>query len=527
MTKRRSMLQWKGILIFIVLIFASLLCIEARETPLAIEKRADIIKINTLRSFGDLERPEVVFFHDLHTENLKKSNKDCKTCHLNEKSSLDRLSFKFKRLKDTGKKEVMNIYHNECIGCHKTTAASGQKTGPVEVCGECHKNKNLVISSRTPMGFDKSLHYRHSQAQQNKCEQCHHEYDQKNKTLVYAKNKEGSCRYCHLQDKESLDIQKPISMELASHLSCIDCHRKTLKKKMDAGPVSCQGCHDLKQQQQIVKVDNVPRIKRGQPDNVLIRTGDKKGSVIGMMRVPFPHKAHEKYNDTCRVCHHGELKSCANCHTINGSKEGKYVKLETAMHQTGKQSSCQGCHGLKKQKNDCAGCHALMGKKRNHESSDCIRCHMVPLPEMTGVLSKSKEAKMARMMPEIWQKTFGISQKIKVPEKVIINNLADRYEPVEFPHKKVFNALVKRVNGSKLAQYFHYNNNTLCLGCHHNTPVAGKPPKCSSCHGKPFDEQNLLKPGILGSYHRQCLGCHQAMGIQKPKDCTGCHKNRK
>ncbi len=60
MTKRRSMLQWKGILILIVLIFASLLCIEARETPLAIDKRADIIKINTLRSFGDLERPEVV-----------------------------------------------------------------------------------------------------------------------------------------------------------------------------------------------------------------------------------------------------------------------------------------------------------------------------------------------------------------------------------------------------------------------------------------------------------------------------------
>ncbi len=130
-------------------------------------------------------------------------------------------------------------------------------------------------------------------------------------------------------------------------------------------------------------------------------------------------------------------------------------------------------------------------------------------------------------MPEIWQETFGTFQKIKVPEKVIINNLVDRYGPVEFPHKKIFNALVKRVNGSKLAQYFHYNNNTLCLGCHHNTPAAGKPPKCSSCHGKPFDEQNLFKPGILGSYHRQCLGCHEAMGIQKPKDCTDCHKNRK
>ncbi len=525
MEKRRSPLRWIGIIAIITIISIGGIRVQSVEEPPNNDDRvrADVISINTLKAFRNLERPEVSFLHDLHTDALEKKNKDCSTCHQSENGQL---SYKFKRLKETGRQGVMDIYHDNCIACHTNMIAAKEKTGPV-VCGECHKKNQTISSSRAPMGFDKSLHFRHYTAQNKKCERCHHEYNKKSQKLFYAKGKEGTCRYCHQKETDNLNSEKIISMRSASHLACIDCHQKIQAKNMDAGPVRCSGCHDLKEQQNIEKVAHVPRIKRGQPDVVLIKTGDKKGQEPKMMRVSFSHKAHEGYNDTCRVCHLASLNSCASCHPLTASNDGKDISLETAFHKMGHKSSCTGCHESKKQDKNCAGCHEFMEKGRQQELSSCVKCHMTPLPERTGVLSTSKAAKMARMMPEIWQETFGPTYKVTVPKKVVINALTDQYEPVQFPHRKIFNALVKRINGSKLAQYFHNDKTALCLGCHHNTPAAGKPPRCNNCHGKPFDEKNLLKPGIMGSYHRQCLGCHKAMDIEKPSGCTGCHKERK
>ena len=47
------------------------------------------------------------------------------------------------------------------------------------------------------------------------------------------------------------------------------------------------------------------------------------------------------------------------------------------------------------------------------------------------------------------------------------------------------------------------------------------------CHGIRFDPKELGKPGILAAYHRQCMGCHEAMD-QKPKalDCVKCHAKK-
>lgn len=525
MEKRRFSLRWIGVIAIATIISICGVRVQGIQKPSnnSEQARADVIYIGTLKDFGNLERPEVSFLHDLHTDTLEKKNKDCSTCHLYENGQL---SYNFKRLKDTDRQAVMDIYHGNCIACHTKMLTAKEKTGPI-VCGDCHKKNPTISSSRVPMGFDKSLHYRHYKAQKKKCERCHHEYDKKSQKLFYAKGKEGTCRYCHKTETKSDEMEKVISMQIASHLACIDCHQKTEAKNMDAGPVRCSGCHDLKEQQEIEKADYVPRIKRGQPDVVLIKTGDKKGQEPRMMRVPFSHKAHEGYNDTCRVCHLASLKSCVSCHPLTASKDGKDISLETAFHKMGHKSSCTGCHESKQEDKNCAGCHAFMEKGRQQELSSCVRCHMTPLPERTGVLSTSKAAKMARMMPQIWRETFGSTYKVNVPKKVIINNLVDRYEPVEFPHRKIFNALAKQVNNSKLAQYFHYEKTTLCIGCHHNTPAAGKPPRCGNCHGKPFDENNLYKPGIKASYHRQCIGCHQIMGIEKYLSCTACHKERK
>jgi hypothetical protein len=302
-------------------------------------------------------------------------------------------------------------------------------------------------------------------------------------------------------------------------------------KQVDAGPLRCAGCHDAKEQLKIEKVKHVPRLKRGQPDNVIIKTGDKKGRIARMERVPFDHKSHEEYNDTCRVCHLASLESCATCHSLTGpikaTKNGKEITLKTAFHKHGHQSSCIGCHESKQQDKNCAGCHAFMTKTRQQESFACLRCHMIPLPERTGELSTSKAAKMARMIPRLWKETFGPIYKVNVPKTVVLKDLVNLYEPAEYPHRKVFDAMVKKLDDSKLAQYFHYDDTMLCLGCHHNTPAAGKPPRCANCHDKPFNENNLFRPGIMGSFHQQCLGCHQKMGVEKYIGCTSCHKERK
>ncbi len=498
------------------------------------EIRADVITIDTLAFFGDLERPEVVFLHDLHTDALEKKDKDCLACHLSEK---DRLSPKFKRLKDTHRQEVMDIYHADCMACHKEMYAEGEKTGPIEICGQCHRNK--VISARQPMGFDKSLHFRHSEAtkdeeaNKDKCELCHHEYDEKTKKLFYAKEREGSCRYCHMEETE----ENRISMRLASHLFCIDCHRKTLAKKKAttpaknkiAGPVKCSGCHDLKKQQMIKKVKDVPRIKRKQPDVVLIRTNgrgtEKQKLATKMNSVPLDHKAHEKYNDTCRVCHHASLDSCSKkCHTLASTKEGKDVRLERAMHQIGTKKSCLGCHELDQRKKRCAGCHAFMEKGRKQGASFCFQCHMEPLQVSTEIEQKPEViASMLLQSRKAITDTYGDED---IPEKVIIGELFYEYEPVRLPHRKIIDSLVRNIKDDRLANYFHSGKGTICQACHHNSPVAKKPPRCVSCHGKPFDEKNLLRPGLKAAYHQQCMGCHKEMGVDKPKPtgCTDCHK---
>jgi hypothetical protein len=534
MAKGKSLRIGVGISVTIIILLIGFVVVfdvtAQSKTPVdtqSIEFRPDIVFFDNMEAFGKLEKTKAVFLHDQHTDALEKKNKDCLACHKTENG---RMSLKFMRLKDVSREELTKIYCDNCTKCHTEMIAAGEKAGPVK-CDDCHMERPLIQSSRVPMGFDKSLHFRHYRAQENKCDRCHHEYDKKSQKLFYAKGKEGTCRYCHKEQTENDGTEKVISMRFASHIACIDCHQKNRAIHMDAGPLRCAGCHDAKEQLKIEKVKNVPRLKRGQPDNVIIKTGDKKGRIARMNQVPFSHKSHEEYNDTCRVCHHPSLESCATCHPLVGSnkvsKNGTDIPLKTAFHKRGHLSSCIGCHESKQQDKSCAGCHAFMSKTRQQESTACLRCHMIPLPEKTGVLSTSRAAKMARLMPQLWKETFAPIYKVNVPKTVVLKDLVDQYEAVEYPHRKVFDAMVKKLDDSKLAQYFHHDETTLCLGCHHNTPAGDKPPRCGICHDKPFNENNLLRPGIMGSFHQQCIGCHQKMGIEKYTGCTSCHKERK
>lgn len=537
MEKGKTRLRWVGTFVAVaVVLFCGVRAQGDEEAPVKAGKaRADVIAIDTLKVFGDLEKPEVLFFHDRHTDALEKMDKDCSVCHLSESTSgkipgtfdeavkgIDRLSPKFKRLKDTARQEVMDVYHKFCIECHTDMAKTDQKTGPVD-CGGCHKGETAV-SSRQPMGFDKSLHHIHSEAEQKNCDRCHHVYDEKEKKLVSAKGQEGSCRHCHKEERE----ENRISMRLASHLSCIDCHREK-----NVGPVKCSGCHDPELQKAIEKVSPVPRMERNQPDQLLVSTGitEEDDGQLRMCPVPFDHKAHEEYNDNCRVCHHASMDPCSECHTVSGSKEGKGINLERAMHLAKSEKSCVGCHNEKKTDAKCAGCHAFMEKGRMAESS-CEKCHMKPEGQQKQGWSKrlagSEDTQaVAEKLLKSRKAVTATYGDADIPENVVIKDLAKQYDPVEFPHRKIVKALMKDISDDKLAMYFHSEAGTLCQGCHHNTPVAKNPPRCANCHGAPFDETKPFVPGLLGAYHQQCIGCHENMGMKDPTNCTDCHKDFK
>ena len=104
------------------------------------------------------------------------------------------------------------------------------------------------------------------------------------------------------------------------------------------------------------------------------------------------------------------------------------------------------------------------------------------------------------------QSTFSAaSTAAKGPENIILDGIANKYEPVNFSHEMH----TEVVDG--------------CAKCHHTPP--GETLACSDCHGPPFDPENLSKPGLKGAYHRQCIGCHRD-SESGPMGCTDCHAKR-
>jgi hypothetical protein len=528
MKKGKTRLSWTGIKLIVLTVS---LCLTATgiygakgPSESAAQKRADIIRIDAMQAFGKLERPPVTFLHQKHTEALAAQSKDCSTCHMVEN---DRSVPKFMRLKNTAKQEVMDNYHANCIACHQETAAAGQKGGPV-VCGECHKDRPDLVTIWQPIGMDRSLHYRHSQAQNEKCERCHHEFDEVTKKLFHAEGKEGTCRYCHKDATE----ENRLSLRLASHMACIDCHSKTLAKSDDAGPITCGGCHDPAQQELVEKLTVVPRMKRNQPDMVFVRStksGLKNSNPATRMNlVPFNHKAHENYNDSCRVCHHANLNACVQCHTLQGTKEGNQITLEASMHRRNVNMSCLGCHDLNQRDPKCAGCHAGIARARQQDPDACQGCHMGDGTQVAASIQNTEEKELVAGMLDSRNPVTHTFAESDIPENVEMKTLMNQYGPVKMPHRKIVQTLSGNIKDNMLARYYHRDENTLCQGCHHNSPAAKKPPGCASCHGRPFDERDPFKPGLMAAYHRQCMECHEAMGIEKPvaTNCVACHQKK-
>ena len=488
------------------------------------QRRSDILVIDSLKQFGALERPAVPFYHDQHTQALTEQDKDCLACHPMKD---EQLSLKFKRTDDLDKQSVMDLYHDNCIACHQQLRKANVKSGPV-TCGECHTADAATDSNRQAMQLNKSLHFRHTRALADKCDQCHHQFNEETQTLVHVKGEEGACLYCHKSQTE----ENRISYRLAAHTQCIACHRGKITQKIEAGPVECAGCHNPGNQ--IATVSDVPRMKRNQPDAVLIKTdpaGETGLAAQGGMRpVAFDHRAHESYNDSCRVCHHADLGSCVGCHTRKGTADGIGITLSQAMHHNKADTSCVGCHRSVQSNTQCIGCHhAMAAQPAQATEPSCGVCHTPRAENETDSQGGAMDDKaLAEKLLAGRPATAPPVATDQNPETVTINQLVDQYEAVNKPHRKIVLALAQGMADNTLAQRFHTDSTTLCRGCHHNAPGSLSPSPCAGCHSRTSDVLNLTRPGLMAAYHQQCIKCHAYMDIDKPasRQCTACHAQR-
>ena len=482
--------------------------------------RSDILLIDGMNSFGDLDREAVQFPHDLHTEAVEKQGKDCGACHMKDESG--KMSQLYMRLANDDKETVMNLYHDECIGCHNTTADANLASGPV-ACGECHREKAKFFSVAKDAGFDKSLHYRHIAAEGGKCDACHHSYDETAGKLVYIEGQENPCRDCH----GKTSTESAPSFRVSAHTGCISCHQEVHARNTSAsvGPWNCAGCHSEEAQESIAVIDpgSIPRLKRNQPDFVLLSALPSEISEKKLNTVPFSHIGHEGFTDACRSCHHQTLNKCNECHTLRGDETGGMVRLERAMHDMNSEQSCVGCHEAEKSTAECAGCHSLMEQGRLSEHA-CTICHAGPMPaEMAASDRMYRSLDDFRPDAEDTKLSFKIDE---IPDSVFIGILAEKYDHAVMPHRLIVERMMLHISNSKIATYFHGGDDVVCQGCHHHSPVGVKPPLCENCHGAPFDEADPHKPGLYGAYHRQCIGCHEAMDIGETSDCESCHKQK-
>ncbi|OHE58421.1 MAG: hypothetical protein A2Z47_08315 [Thermodesulfovibrio sp. RBG_19FT_COMBO_42_12] len=531
------------LLLFIVNGLHSVYSTEGPVDPKAVQPIIEIKSKNEIgiahsEIFGELERPQVIFDHQKHVGALKKEQQGCDACHPQDEGKEFLFDFP-KELKKKDEESVMNAYHDECIGCHKKRYKEDKKTGPV-TCGDCHKEEYKLMAVKYPVvEFDFFYHDKHVKKLKEKtgkddCSLCHHTYDieedDETLALVYEEGTEESCYYCHdLEKKRGPKLtaitrvagKKGLNTQRASHLQCLNCHlehekelayKKEKKKEEKAGPTECAKCHTGKYKT-IAELEKVPRPDRGQKETAFINIQSAR-----MKGVAFDHKYHEKNHKTCRGCHHETLNTCKECHTLTGSRDGKWINIANAYHDVFSEQSCSGCHRIKKSEKECAGCHGLLPlmdiQTKGPKKETCYICH-------TG----KKE-----LLPT---ETLSVSKldTQKVKKEVEVKILEKEYEPSKFPHLKIIEGLVKISNDSKLGGYFHRKLETICDGCHHQSRAEAEvekdsPPYCRNCHSISFDVQNMNRPKLIAAYHRQCIGCHEYMKLEKPKECKECHKER-
>jgi len=462
---------------------------------------AEIIVVRLPEAHGALQRPPVEFNHAEHAKEMQKDG--CTVCH--PEGGPGRLSLKLGRTDDSGGRDALiETYHGRCIGCHERRTTKNRKAGPParsgpRTCGGCHVQRPTPTSARGRVAFTYALHDAHVKVAEEKCETCHAFYDKAQKRFVYREGVDGGCGDFH-------SSRDPKRLRELAHSTCVSCHRQRTAPGQKTGPTDCRGCHEARAAGK--RPEKTPRLVANQPERSWIKAAGAKSRLVG-----FDHRGHEVQAPFCSTCHHKTLKACKDCHTLVGSVEGQGVTMASAYHLPSSAHSCVGCHQRQLAAADCAGCHERRAALPGRDS--CVVCHRGPQPDKdvaapATMPAAEGEVKLAELPPS----------SADFPDKVEIKLLASSFKPSTMPHRKIVARLDAAIRGNKLASTFHGKVETLCSGCHHRSPAGARPPPCEACHGK-VDHPTKDQPALMAAFHRQCIGCHQRMGLKQ--GCTDCH----
>jgi hypothetical protein len=167
---------------------------------------------------------------------------------------------------------------------------------------------------------------------------------------------------------------------------------------------------------------------------------------------------------------------------------------------------------------------------------------------ITEVVGNSliKTIKGEMKMSGKWKKLCGIAVFLLIasmpmqkcfaqgPDTVVLDSLAQYYDPVEFDHTMHVDLL-----GDNSCAFCHHHTvgtplvDDNCRRCHDNGGETDSA-NCEDCHpAKRFDAEYLAKiekdihlyhldkPGLKGAFHQRCLGCHKEMDAAI--GCQDCH----
>ena len=513
--------------------------------------------IEVPEQFKALERAPVLFPHDKHTIELEAEG--CGACHSNSNGV-----FVFTNTTAANAKNrdaFMNSAHDLCVKCHTERSKAGKEAGPL-TCGECHvkadststvkylpkmpeyyspmkdtPHKNCIACHKSPaksvddakeldwksfqvketertaivipkVSFDYYLHDKHNKALENKCGKCHYLSPELKQKL------EAEGKTPDAQDwLREVEKGRSLTKRTEAHARCLNCHLTLAQQSKKTGAVMCKDCHSGNNRT-AEEMKDIPRPEC--QGNVNRRFLIKRSNTTEsrMAAVAFDHKAHLARSRSCQECHHATLESCDKCHTGKGDISGNFITLPEAFHSEKSTRSCIGCHEEQKKKPDCAGCHSM--RKSGLQQSACSTCHSGSLEPLDNMAKKPDPVELG---------------PIDMKNERVAAILSNEYEPSHFRHNDIARALTDISNKSSLATYFHKNEMTICMGCHHMEPMEkGKSmAECAACHTARLEPKDST-PALLGAYHQNCIGCHQQMDRSEkemPQKCEGCHKEKK
>lgn len=255
--------------------------------------------------------------------------------------------------KNTGEHVHGPVSLGLCTACHDPHQSSGERllrSGPPELCFQCHSDKEEAVSGaevvHPPAGLD--------------CTMCHDPHTSPNRYQLKGLPPE-LCLTCHLDIQERMEKSPVRHGALSQGESCLNCHdphaSENEKLAKRAGLALCLGCHDQPQTDtEGRKLADIGEVLESNPNrhgpllaDSCVACHDPHGSPnFRMLQGAFPETFYAPFGEEtyalCFGCHGSSLatesQTTLDTDFRNGDKNLHFVHV----NKRPKGRTCRACH---------------------------------------------------------------------------------------------------------------------------------------------------------------------------------------